>query len=98
MSLDRETAALQILCALIGSPQCAVGQLEPLAVKSADALIAALEPQWIEWSGGECPVEPMTTVELKFDDEQIETGVAKAYDWKDRSTPEFRIVAYRRPA
>lgn len=49
---------------------------------------------WIEWSGGECPVDPLRLVEAKFVDGATDMDVADAYDWfhEDLSSD---IIAYR---
>lgn len=50
---------------------------------------------WIEWGGGECPVDEESLVDLKFNDgPELDIGEeAGAYDWHNRSEP--KIIAYR---
>ena len=50
---------------------------------------------WIEWHGGECPVDPKTAVEVKFwDGEYCLDSLAEEWYWGD-SAFEDTIVAYR---
>jgi len=39
------------------------------------------EPEWILWSGGECPVDPKTHVEVELDSGYIVKGPAKSFRW-----------------
>lgn len=53
---------------------------------------------WIAWSGGECPVDERTRVQIKFrDGSEGPIFHAKAWDWSHREEPLCArdIVAYR---
>jgi hypothetical protein len=55
---------------------------------------------WIEWAGGECPVEPETTVEVRFRMEKLGPMTEKAsffdWDWPESDPPyNDDIAAYR---
>lgn len=53
------------------------------------------ETDWIEWQGGECPVDPETLVEIKGGDGAVDKNIAQhwCWDWLD-TWPESNIVAY----
>lgn len=56
------------------------------------------EPEWMSWSGGECPLPADTIVEVKFYDRQTESGSkASAYVWRHGAlgVRELDIIAYR---
>lgn len=58
----------------------------------------AREPEWMSWSGGECPLPADTIVEVKFYDRQTESGSkASAYVWRHGAlgVRELDIIAYR---
>lgn len=52
---------------------------------------------WIEWSGGECPVDPYQRVDVKWSDGIVENGFrAREHEWVRRLTiSKARLVAYR---
>ena len=52
---------------------------------------------WIEWHGGECPVDRLATVDLRFVDGYVlKNRLAEDYDWTwETEEPECNIVAYR---
>lgn len=53
---------------------------------------------WIEWSGGECPVDKEAIVECKFDiyPRGPESGTAKYWRWETVHEEGWRnIIAYR---
>mgnify|MGYP001613077716 CR=1 FL=1 len=62
------------------------------------------EAEWIEWSGGVCPIDPGTKVYVKQRD-GIEAGPAAALVWGTTDDPDFSnwhhtgetddIIAYR---
>lgn len=54
-------------------------------------------PGWIAWSGGKCPVDKKTIVDVKFRNGTERSGhYAKAWSWEHRSLTEGGdIVAYR---
>lgn len=57
----------------------------------------SLEPEgaWIEWSGGECPVDPDMRVEYRLDNPPAaDTDYAKNLDWR-ADDPHLAIIAYR---
>lgn len=49
---------------------------------------------WIEWSGGRCPVEAETLVEVKWADGDLIINKARVFGWNHFQVPED-IVAYR---
>ena len=50
---------------------------------------------WIEWHGGECPVDAGTSVDLKFaDGEVVENDIASRQRW-DSNDRYYKIIAYR---
>ena len=49
---------------------------------------------WIEWKGGECPVDGEATVEIKCEYGDTCIDIAKKFDWKHLNV-ETDIVAYR---
>ena len=56
---------------------------------------------WIDWAGGECPVEPGTRVHIKardgFNVVKLISGDEPEVEWEHRpdNHPEWDIVAYR---
>jgi len=52
------------------------------------------EGDWIEWFGGECPVEPRVEVEFKQRDGQEDTAPSKWLDWTHENRS-YDIIAYR---
>jgi hypothetical protein len=54
---------------------------------------------WIEWKGGECPVDPETKVRVELRDGTRDTGLAREFLWNhvDGRTAASRldIIAYR---
>lgn len=65
------------------------------------------ETDWIEWQGGECPVDPDTPVEVRFRDYEIAGDevsgldasfwIGGSYDWWKHESPDRDndIIAYR---
>lgn len=51
---------------------------------------------WIQWAGGDCPVDSDAIVEVKFSNGELGTGVARAdrYIWR-HEIDDANIVAYR---
>jgi hypothetical protein len=49
---------------------------------------------WIEWGGGECPINPMAIVEVKFTLTPQGEGIANWWDWH-HGEGENNILAYR---
>jgi len=52
---------------------------------------------WIEWNGGECPVDPETIVDVRDRDGIIwDEWPAKNHDWRHGTdSPDEEPVAYR---
>lgn len=52
---------------------------------------------WINWEGGECPVDPNTTVEVLLDGGATLKGLAKNYNWRyhHEGYPCFPVIKYR---
>jgi len=55
------------------------------------------EGEWIEWKGGECPVDASTVVEIKWRFGATNTDNADCYDWviSDKENKLGDIIAYR---
>ena len=64
--------------------------------RPAPAKPLTVNGQWIEWHGGECPVEPETRVEVRFTDdyELGEPMSAACWNW-EHSNRWSSIIAYR---
>lgn len=74
-----------------------------VAYALADAMLAAREAGksekkaddgWIEWSGGECPVDPCAIVEIRMLSSETEVQHAHQYRW-DHKGYGGDIIAYR---
>ena len=76
------------------------------AIAKAEAALA--EPQadadgWIPWSGGECPMDRLTQVDVRYrnGDELMGAGLtwlAGSYDWNhnwNHDESDYDIIAYR---
>ena len=50
--------------------------------------------EWIEWKGGECPVEKGTLIDIKYRDQLVIKGRTPPPDWAHDDHP-GDIVAYR---
>ena len=50
--------------------------------------------EWIEWSGGECPVPPHTMVEVRYQDGSTDHWLSHTVNWDQEGTS-ADIVAYR---
>ncbi len=52
---------------------------------------------WIEWNGGECPVEKGALVEVKYSNGTYEGRAMpeSAYRWVNRDDSQYNIIAYR---
>lgn len=60
-----------------------------------ESALAAENDGWIEWGGGECPVDNATKVDIKFRTGGIVSGVeAGEYYWP-KTGHEYAIIAYR---
>lgn len=57
-----------------------------------------MENEWIEWAGGECPVDNEAMIEIRYNDGDVFTDRADRLDWlhsDPNSDPNSDIVAYR---
>lgn len=66
--------------------------------RALDAALAAKNDGWIEWGGGECPVERGVLVEVKYRNEKNYhiKGVNRAWEWSwEHHGTEGDIIAYR---
>lgn len=56
-----------------------------------------MEPEWVEWGGGECPVNPGASVEVRLRMGLESESIACAFDWGHNATysSDADIVAYR---
>ena len=60
-----------------------------------EAALAAKNDGWIEWGGGECPVEEGTLVDVKFNGGDAQSGIPSCeYSW-EHVWQEANIIAYR---
>ncbi len=51
---------------------------------------------WIEFGGGQCPISEDRYIEVKFRNDEIESGYALNYDWEWMADDaDNDIVAYR---
>ena len=62
-----------------------VAEIVADAVRDADG--------WIEWNGGECPVEDNAVIDIRFRDGNEERGVDADWDWEHSGGGD--IIAYR---
>ncbi len=63
--------------------------IEALEIASA----AGAEPEWIEWSGGQSPIGPVS-VEIKMRNGDFRRQYAHTIKWEHDLSP-FDVVAYR---
>ncbi len=52
---------------------------------------------WVEWNGGECPVDPRTVVDVQYDDMETEVAIAGTLAWGHKGVARNnlpRIVRY----
>lgn len=56
-----------------------------------------MEEEWTEWAGGNCPLDSLDVVEVRFRNGETCTGVqAGEWDWShDFGASGYDIVAYR---
>lgn len=101
-SLEEISAAAQKIEALAANPldlpKIDPSMVEPpLTSPPIDKEAAApVEPEWIEWNGGECPVRNGADVEVRFRDGGIDRDSMPEYcrNWYHEGTDDD-IVAYR---
>jgi len=54
------------------------------------------EGDWIEWGGGERPVNPLTMVEVKIKSgENLPAEIASYWDWSNKNLIAYRIIPER---
>ncbi len=54
------------------------------------------QSEWIEWAGGECPVEAYETVEVRRRSGTVHKGRAYGFFWRHVTVaPAQDIIAYR---
>jgi len=53
------------------------------------------ENPWIDWKGGECPVDPDTPVQVLLGCGLTPEGLAEDYDWRHNEHPDCSIIKYR---
>jgi len=83
-TLEELSAAAQKIEALTANP-LDLPKIDPSMV----------EPEWIEWHGGECPVTPEYTVEVRFrDGDVVRDDAPHRWDWNHLDY-HGDIVAYR---
>lgn len=66
--------------------------LDEQAVGGKPAATVVAKPEWIEWPGGQCPVDEATNVEVTYDNE-IDRGEAWRFAWNHSGNAD--ITAYR---
>lgn len=63
--------------------------------RTLDAALAAKNDGWIEWGGGECPVNPSEMVDVIFGrGGRVSTNIADCWRWNHSGT-DSDIIAYR---
>ena len=64
--------------------------------QSVDAMEKTAESQsgWIEWNGGECPVDPVQKVEAMLRCGELHFATASRFEWDCRDA-DTDIIAYR---
>ncbi|MFW0699059.1 hypothetical protein [Pantoea sp. R13S299] len=80
-------------------PNIGLSLREETYLQALEIALPILEQQergdgWIEWSGGDCPVERMAIVEVKFTQTPQGEGIAHWWDWHHEEG-ENNIIAYR---
>jgi len=66
---------------------CGIGRTQECYLQALEIALPILEQQergdgWIEWGGGECPLEDSTTVDIKHRDGRVAEGeMAGNYIW-----------------
>ena len=61
--------------------------IKPLAQQPAD-------DDWIEWAGGDCPVDSGVTLDVRFRDGEVVYGAECRWSWQHNGV-ESDIIAYR---
>lgn len=93
LHLEAERAAA---VAAVEKPGAGAGQHPSRLARTIAELEAERAQGWIAWKGGECPVDPATTVQVRFHDGAVCSNVAGAYRWNHEwSGLGGDIVAYR---
>lgn len=78
---------------------CGISMKEERYLQALEIALPILEQQergegdWIEWKGGECPINYDASVETKWDDGDLVINRAGIMDWHHRYGP--NIIAYR---
>ncbi len=86
--------------------QYAKGQMGQLSIndeihkKALEIAMPILEQQergeWIEWGGGECPVDGGVMVETRWSDGSVSRGEASDWRWEHHSLlSNLKLIAYR---
>ena len=93
--------ALKLAGSIIGHPDDSASKHIAYVIAKAEAALAeppAAADGWIPWSGGECPLDLLTQVDVRYRNsgELIigSTCLAGAYDWS-HDERDYDIVAYR---
>ena len=63
-----------------------------------DQLVAETPPDadgWIEWKGGECPVDKGDRIDVKFESGLERVNVHAAWNWRHNNQGQYNIIAYR---
>ncbi|WP_336747864.1 hypothetical protein [Pantoea vagans] len=73
---------------------------EDLYMQALEIALPILEQQergeWIEWGGGERPVNPVTMVEVKIKSGKIlPPEIATYWDWSNKNLIAYRIIPER---
>lgn len=90
---DRLNAETELSCSITASPLCDPFRNELAGPRSAAEQIA-LEPGWIKWAGGECPVPQGTPVDVRFRGGDNGGGPADIWYWQHLGKG-YDIIAYR---
>jgi len=83
----------------ISKPDSYIGKISAAiaSVKGNPLPLVDLTDGWIEWKGGDCPVEEGTPVEVRFQNGKPSNGscAAEEWDWSHGDASGFDIIAYR---
>ncbi len=86
-------------CVVVGSAldafmQAATVRIRTISPPPAEPSVpVAPDDGWIEWKGGECPVERGDVIDVRYRDGMALSGNGAGWDWQSRG--EHEIVAYR---
>jgi len=80
---------------------CGISMKEERYMQALEIALPILEQQergegWVEWGGGERPVNPLTMVEVKIKSgENLPAEIASYWDWSNKNLIAYRIIPGR---